>query len=344
MDLIDSLPHIVWTSDCNGAMNYANQRWVEYTGIGVEDAKGTGWLAALHLDDADGVAQSWQRAVRAGVAYEAECRLRRACDGSYRWHLCRALPEFDTSRRIVAWLGTCTDCDDLRRASSERDELIALAVHELRTPLTALKLRLEALARADGSKGKLQGRLENALEQALRVESLLQELVDASAFASGRTQIRTEKVELSQLTAEIVNRRRPEADRLGITIELDSTALISGDWDRDRVGQAISNLISEAFRHASGGSVAVQIARMERCAVAMVVGRRRALGSTSRPHADREEAKQSRRGGVSLGFHVARQIAQLHGGTLELSFQPEKGTALSMRLPLPSELSPLHNG
>lgn len=344
MDLIDSLPQIVWTTDCNGAMNYANRRWVEYTGIGVEDAKGMGWLAALHLDDAAGVALAWQRAVRAGVAYEAECRLRRACDGSYRWHLCRALPEFDTSRRIVAWLGTCTDCNDLRQASRERDELIALAVHELRTPLTALKLRLEALARADGSKGKLPGRLENALEQALRVESLLHELVDASAFASGRIQIRTEEVELSQLTAEIMNRRRPEADRLGIAIELDSAAPISGYWDRDRVGQAISNLISEAFKHASGGSVAVHIACIESCAVVMVVGQRRALGTAPRPGADRDDANQSRRGGVSLEFHVARQIAQIHGGTLELSFQPERGTALSLRLPLPSELSPLHNG
>lgn len=340
MDLIDLIPHIVWTSDGDGAMDYANRRWVEYTGIGLDDAKGMGWLAALHLDDAASVASTWRQAVLARADYEAECRLRRASDGTYRWHLCRAVPKLDADRQIVAWLGTYTDYDDQRRTLHTGDELIALATHELRTPLTALKLRLEALTRGNSLKGKLQERIENALAQAFRLEGLIDEVVDASRLAAGRLQICTEGMDLAQLTAEILTRRRAEAEHLGIRLESSCATPVFGNWDRARVEQLISNLVSEVFRYSRGGSVNVQVGASGRSARLSIIQRGGAFGpSALSAKLERAATAGNGRDGLSLGFYVARQIVRLLGGSIELRSLPEHSAAFTVQLPLCGELA-----
>ena len=87
-------------------------------------------------------------------------RLKRAADGSYRWHLARAVPEREPEGRIVGWIATATDIDDQKRAEEElrkavilRDDFLSVASHELRTPLTSLKLEVRTcrLARRDGA-------------------------------------------------------------------------------------------------------------------------------------------------------------------------------------------------
>lgn len=113
--LADAMPQLVWTATPAGDLDYVNQRWVEYTGLSLEESSGMGWLAALHPDDARPTAERWHQSVAAGDVYELGCRYRRAADGMYRWHLSRALPQRDAQGRICRWLGTCTDIEDQKR-------------------------------------------------------------------------------------------------------------------------------------------------------------------------------------------------------------------------------------
>ena len=75
--VIDALPGLVWTSTTDGHADFLNRRWLEYTGLIEDEAKGIGWQTALHPDDAPAALQSWRERVAAGVAGEAEARLRR---------------------------------------------------------------------------------------------------------------------------------------------------------------------------------------------------------------------------------------------------------------------------
>ena len=115
--LIATMPQLVWSTTATGSTEYFNERWLDYTGQSTRDASDSDWRESVHQADRPGVDDEWRQSFRSGDPFEAECRLRSASDGSYRWFLCRALPLRDESGAITRWFGTCTDVHDQRRAS-----------------------------------------------------------------------------------------------------------------------------------------------------------------------------------------------------------------------------------
>jgi PAS domain S-box-containing protein len=122
---VEAVPQLVWTSEPDGASDYHNQRWYDYTGMTREQAEGWGWQSVLHPDDAELCRSRWKHAVSTGDRYEIEYRFRRH-DGLYRWHLGRAVPLRDGGGRIVKWFGTATDIDDQKQAEITKQELAAI--------------------------------------------------------------------------------------------------------------------------------------------------------------------------------------------------------------------------
>jgi PAS domain S-box-containing protein len=112
--LAEMVPAMVWTARPDGANDYANQRWYEYSGLTPERSEGFGWTAAVHPDDRPRSLDLWQGALETGEAGEAEVRLRRR-DGAYRWFLLRAAPLRD-ERGVCKRFGISTDIDDRKRA------------------------------------------------------------------------------------------------------------------------------------------------------------------------------------------------------------------------------------
>jgi PAS domain S-box-containing protein len=128
--LSDVVPQMVWMCMPDGSNVYFNQRWVEYTGLGLEESYGGGWNTPFHPQDKQPAWVAWQRAVSSGDVYQIESRLRRF-DGTYRWFLMRGLPLKDTAGNITKWFGTCTDIEDLKQAERNlqlSQERLALAM------------------------------------------------------------------------------------------------------------------------------------------------------------------------------------------------------------------------
>ena len=119
--LAESVPQIVWTTGPDGRNLYFNQRWVDYTGLALEESHGHGWNKPFHPDDRQRAWDAWQDATRNDADYSLECRLRRA-DGAYRWWLVRGSPLRDSSGRILKWFGTCTDIEDIKQAEAALKE------------------------------------------------------------------------------------------------------------------------------------------------------------------------------------------------------------------------------
>lgn len=113
-ELADSLPQLVWIANSEGALDYYNQRVSEYGGA-TRPADGRWqWELLLHPDDLEPTLAAWQAAAANKQPYSFEHRLCMA-DGSYRWHLSRAMPIRDNNG-AVKWFGTATDIHDLRLA------------------------------------------------------------------------------------------------------------------------------------------------------------------------------------------------------------------------------------
>nr|WP_294522189.1 PAS domain-containing protein [uncultured Rhodopila sp.] len=108
---VDALPGLVWSALDDGHFDFVNQRWCEYTGLGVNESLGRGWRDAVHPADMAGLSERW-RAVPA--PHETEARLRRF-DGAYRWFLFRTSPLRGKSSR---WCGIATDIEDRKQAEA----------------------------------------------------------------------------------------------------------------------------------------------------------------------------------------------------------------------------------
>ncbi|HOY22733.1 MAG TPA: diguanylate cyclase [Cellvibrio sp.] len=136
--LADAIPLIVWTANASGETDYYNSQWEAYTGLSAEQAKGWDWSPVLHPDDLQNCIDRWTHAFKTGEPYEIEYRFKRAADGTYRWHLGRAIPFKDPAGNIVKWFGICTDIDDqvsakntLNQAYLEIEKIVAERTTEL---------------------------------------------------------------------------------------------------------------------------------------------------------------------------------------------------------------------
>ncbi|WP_062065194.1 two-component system response regulator [Cellvibrio sp. OA-2007] len=127
--LAEGLPQLAWTCLPNGDCDFLNRRWCDYTGIGLEEQLGNGWLNQIHPDDREQLTQSWKKAVRTGEEMYIVFRIRRH-DGEYRWFDSRAVPQKNDRNEIVRWLGSNTDINDIeitRQALANSEQLFRAA-------------------------------------------------------------------------------------------------------------------------------------------------------------------------------------------------------------------------
>jgi PAS domain S-box-containing protein len=114
-DVIEAIPAIAFTAQPDGSSIWTNRRWMEFSGLSVQETSGSSWQSAIHPDDLIEYAAKWRHAMASGAPFENEER-HRSARGEYRWFLARAVPLRDDRGTIVKWYGTLTDITDRKRA------------------------------------------------------------------------------------------------------------------------------------------------------------------------------------------------------------------------------------
>jgi PAS domain S-box-containing protein len=127
--LADSMPQLVWSANSDGARDYHNARWYEYTGAPIGSSDGDAWVEMVHPEDRENAMAAWRQAWKAGRPFQSEYRLR-SRSGEYRWVLAGGQPERDSQGGVTRWYGACTDIEDIVQArilmQRSRDDLEAL--------------------------------------------------------------------------------------------------------------------------------------------------------------------------------------------------------------------------
>ncbi|MBW4493448.1 MAG: PAS domain S-box protein [Oscillatoria princeps RMCB-10] len=282
--LAENIPQIVWTAGPDGYWDYCNQRWLDCTGMTVEQSQGWEWQQVLHPDDRLGSLDAWSRAVRTGETFQIEYRFRRASDGTYRWHLGRALPLRDEDGRIVKWFGTCTDIDDRKRAEEERaqwlereraaraeaeaaaerelhartqaetanrikDEFLAIVSHELRTPLNSILGWAQLMGTDRLNQATITKALQTIERNAKQQVKLIDDILDVSRIIRGKVRLSVQAVNLGQIVADAIETHQPAASAKNIQIQTafaEDAGTIRGD--ADRLQQIVGNLLSNAIK------------------------------------------------------------------------------------------------
>jgi signal transduction histidine kinase/FixJ family two-component response regulator len=237
-----------------------------------------------------------------------------------------------------------------------RDDFLSVASHELRTPLTTLQLQLQSLLSAV-SKGKPtivhardESKLNRAVRSTERLSDLVDTLVDVSRLASGNLPMSPVTVDLNLVTRKVVARFGEESQRVEsplrifengqlVTDGVNPAHAIVGYWDRERVEQMLSSLLSNALKYGTGKPIDVELSSDGGWAELTV--RDRGMGISpadlERIFGRFERAVSVRNyGGLGLGLYMTREIAERHGGSVRASSKPGEGAAFTIRLPLRS--------
>jgi diguanylate cyclase (GGDEF)-like protein/PAS domain S-box-containing protein len=122
-EFADAMPHILWTAQSDGLVDYANKVYRDYTGLFPEEVT-QNWLSVLHPEDVDRTMAAWNNAIATGNVYLTEFRIFHKPSSQYRWHTVTAKPIKNEAGEIVKWYGACTDIHE-SKANSEKAILLA---------------------------------------------------------------------------------------------------------------------------------------------------------------------------------------------------------------------------
>jgi PAS domain S-box-containing protein len=227
-----------------------------------------------------------------------------------------------------------------REAIRARDDFVSVAAHELRGPIAPLKLQARALL--DGARRRELDRsahtvadLQRLTRQVDRLDRLVRNLLDVSLIAAGAIQLEREELDLAALAREVVERAEVEAQRAGSTITLRAEERVVGRWDRLRVEQIVTNLVSNAIKYGRGGPITISVERRGRSAWLAV--RDRGIGI---PPEQRERiferfgrvAAAPAYRSMGLGLYIVRQLVEAHGGQVHLESELHVGSTFAVEL------------
>ncbi|HEX8825047.1 MAG TPA: PAS domain-containing sensor histidine kinase, partial [Archangium sp.] len=155
-----------------------------------------------------------------------------------------------------------------------RDEFLAIAAHELKTPLTALQLQLQSVKATVASfEPKVATMIGRALRSTGRLGDLVETLLDVSRISTGRLTLHPERFELIATVKDLTERLREAAAQAGCPLLVQDAGPIEGTWDRLRIEQVVTNLLSNAFKYAAGYPVEVSMGREGSEAILVITDR-----------------------------------------------------------------------
>jgi PAS domain S-box-containing protein len=342
--LAESIPQQVWTAKPNGDLDAVNRRVLDYFGASEREILGRGWETVVHPDDVAACVAQWQHALRTGDVYDVEFRLR-AADGTYRWHIGRALALRDQTGAIAKWFGTNTDVDEVRRTRDElqsraeyEQQIIGIVSHDLRNPLNVISMAASLLlrrGRLDDVQGQTVSRILSATE---RASGLIRDFLDfTQSRSAGRMPVHPAPAnirELAQRAFDDMHLMNPDRHA---TLEHEGEE--EGFWDGGRILQLLGNLIGNAFQHSSADGFVRVSTRVGPDDVVIHIANdgepipADSLARIFEPFQRGADAAPSRDRSIGLGLFISKEIVLAHGGTIDVRSTAEEGTVFTVVLP-----------
>jgi signal transduction histidine kinase len=225
-----------------------------------------------------------------------------------------------------------------------RDDFISVVSHELRAPLTALTLQIRLSQRvvageAPTAAGTLPGRMASLERQVDRLNRLVANLLDATRLRVGRMELSPEPLDLLALVEEVAGRFREEVARHDRSLRVSGPGPIEGRWDRVKLEQVLTNLLSNAVRYGASGPIEVLVARAGDVAEVAVHDQGPGICTEDRQRIFDRYGRGNGSGGTAglgLGLYLVRRLVEAHGGCVRLESTPGEGSVFTVALPLQS--------
>jgi PAS domain S-box-containing protein len=355
-EAVETMPALAFVARPDGYRTFVNRGWVEYTGMTVEQASGSGWQAAVHPDDLKRVMERWRTSIARGEPLDYEMRLRRGVDGEYRWFQTRARPLRDNRGKVVKWCGVANDVEDRKRAEqlqaelahtnrvSLLGELAASISHELKQPITG------AMANARASLRWLKREQPEVQEACAAIGKIVRdgtrasEIIDRLRSLYKKTPPQRTLVDVNEVMSEMVALLRGEAYRHAVSIRVDPAAnLPKITADRVQLQQVLMNLMLNAIEamRETGGVLTVKSRGDENGRVLISVSDTGVGLPAGKADQIFDAFFTTKPQGSGMGLAISRSIVESHRGRLWATPNDGRGASFHFTLPTAAAEAPV---
>jgi PAS domain S-box-containing protein len=342
--LAEGLPEAVFVTDPDGAVTYVNDALPQQTGQPVTAFLGRGFVSIIHPDDLDASLRDWEAAVRSGSRVQIEHRVRNH-DGTYRWHIVRALPVRGPDGHILKWVGMSMDVHELRQAQAQlqqradfEQQLIGIVSHDLRNPVSAILLGAASLMRRDELDERSTKAVSRIQSSAERAHRMIRDLLDfTQARLGGGLRVQRRSSDLHELIDGVLE--EVEATHPDRELRRRATGDGLGEWDPDRLAQMTQNLVTNALKYSPRDTPVVIETHGTPDAVTLTVHNQgdpiapERLGRLFQPLQRATTSGDNSTRSIGLGLYIVKQLVEAHGGTVSVTSTASDGTTFTVRLP-----------
>lgn len=231
-------------------------------------------------------------------------------------------------------------CERIENLDKARSQFVSNASHELKTPLSTMKILIETLMYQDpldpGMTREFLGDINKEID---RLNSVIGDLLTLVSMDGGEKKMEMRSVSVADILGDNMRRLQPLAREKGIemTASLREQAVVEAD--AGRLTQVFYNLMDNAIKYTGrGGSVRVELAKRDKKVIVRVTDTGIGIPREDQLHIfDRfyrvDKARSRETGGTGLGLSIVKQIVLLHGGTITVSSEEDKGSTFTVELP-----------
>jgi len=355
--VLDVLPEAILTVDRRGVVNGGNGVAGAILGVRLDgtqrDADSAETFGACRTDGTAYTMDEFplRRSLHTGETILGEqLVVRHAVTGKQTPILANSTPLRDHNGAVTGAVMIFQDISRMLEQERQRDEFFSSLSHDLKNPLASIKGTAQLLRRQVTRSGSVDP--ERVIAAATSIDttttltvSLLEDLVDAGRLQMGRPlRLRPEPTDVVPLVWQAVERYQQVTDRHLITFTTEAPELW-GNWDGPRLARVIDNLLSNAIKYSpNGGAITMKTASAMDAgtfwAVLTVQDHGIGIPPDDLPHIferfHRAANVIGKISGTGIGLGGARQIVQLHGGTLTVDSEQGSGTVVTVRLPMPT--------
>jgi PAS domain S-box-containing protein len=271
--ILEKFPVPVWRTNDDGEFNYFNQTWLDFTGRNIEEEIFRRWIDFIHPDEREEFFILLNNSLAVQGPFISEFRLQNS-KAEFRWVFCVANPFNDMSGKFSGYIGVCLDItnrkvmeDELKRAKSfaesaneAKSNFLSNMSHEIRTPLNGIMGLTDLLF--DTALDEEQAEYLEMLKQAsFTLLELLNNLLDFSKIELGKDNLEVFEFTFKNMLNEIIQPYGTLFKKRGIgfSVEIEPGFPERVIADARKIKQVISNLLSNANKFTSSGSVGIKI-------------------------------------------------------------------------------------
>ncbi|MFA9275889.1 MAG: CHASE domain-containing protein [Candidatus Aquirickettsiella gammari] len=336
----------MWDWDITTDTVFYSQRFYELLFTNAIELGNTfqSFFAKVHPEDRAALQANLQKTFESKEPFDHTFRIQvtQTDRSSWRWFHAKGMMTFDQNGRVLRMAGILNDITERHQAEQMKSEFVSTVSHELRTPLTSITGTL-SLAKG-GALGevpaKMQPMLETALKNCQRLGHLIDDLLDMEKLTAGKINMQITELKVMPLIEQAVETNKIYAERLHVLLKImERVDDASINVDPERLGQILSNLISNAAKYSpTGDTVQISVMRFGGNVRISVIDHGSGIPTEFRHRifqkfSQADSSDTRKKGGTGLGLAITKELVERMGGQIDFTSAPNTETCFFIDFP-----------